>query len=258
MTKNLRKGSYSLILVLGVIFLFLTSIGGSDENSEVQLKAPLLIAYPRSMTKIRIAWYPEDSNIDGFKLERSINDQLNYKEIANVEKKVNDYLDVGLKPGITYWYRVRAYNPTSESKYSNPESVTTPLSSNYVMCVNKTQGFPCLDGICSEDNDNTEYHVTNASEVFECLDLQLKVPSTMVVSFKVRTRSSSCYELPYFEVTTATDVQTFHIGCNVEGNGSISIKLGSNQKLDNLKFGLFSGDWGASIQINKITLTPTE
>src|SRR5262245_19195022 len=61
-----------------------------------------------------------------FKVERSPNGSTNWVEIGSTSTSVTYYQDTGLAPYTNYYYRIRAYNATSTSAYSNVVKVTTP------------------------------------------------------------------------------------------------------------------------------------
>jgi len=78
---------------------------------------------PRTVT---LAWVDQPSNEAGFKIERSPNGSTNWTQIGTTSAGVTTYHDMGLAPLTTYYYRVRAYNGTSNSPYSNAVGTTTP------------------------------------------------------------------------------------------------------------------------------------
>jgi predicted phage tail protein len=84
-----------------------------------------LVATAISKTRIDLAWTDNSNNETGFKIERSTNGTT-FSQIATVGVNVTTYSNNGLKGNKTYWYRVRAYNGTGNSGYSNVASATTP------------------------------------------------------------------------------------------------------------------------------------
>ena len=77
---------------------------------------------------VDLTWV-DNSNIElGFEIERRMSGSTEFKRIAIVGPNVQFYRDQtdGLYRGSTYDYRVRAYNATEFSEYSNIYTVTIP------------------------------------------------------------------------------------------------------------------------------------
>ena len=77
-----------------------------------------------SSSQINLSWTDNSNNETGFKVYRT-NHGKAFKEIATVGANVTTYADTGLKASTTYRYRVRAYNGSGNSDYSNIASATT-------------------------------------------------------------------------------------------------------------------------------------
>jgi hypothetical protein len=78
-------------------------------------------------TGLTLAWQDNSGGAEsGFKIERSPDGSTNWTEIGSTGANVAIYQDAGLAPSTTYYYRVRAYNGTTNSTYSNSTSGTTP------------------------------------------------------------------------------------------------------------------------------------
>lgn len=81
-----------------------------------------------------LIWSDNSTNELGFVIERApgLNATLGFVEIGGVETNVTTYIDAGLPDGVSYSYRVRAWNlrtpsgPIQYSAYSNVASGTTP------------------------------------------------------------------------------------------------------------------------------------
>ena len=85
-----------------------------------------LTAMEASSTQIDLSWSDNSDpalNEDGFRVERKTGALGNYVEIATVGQDMTTYSDV-LGVQDTYYYRVRAYNSSGNSSYSNE---ATPL-----------------------------------------------------------------------------------------------------------------------------------
>jgi len=78
-----------------------------------------------SSSQINLAWTDNSINETGFKIERKTGVDGTYSQIAAVLADVTAYSDTGLSAGITYYYRVRAYNGIGDSAYSNEANATT-------------------------------------------------------------------------------------------------------------------------------------
>ena len=89
--------------------------------------APLgLTAQTVSASQINLNWTDASANEDGFKVERCEGATCtNFAQIATVGTNVNTFSNTGLNRNTTYRYRVRAYNTSGDSNYSNIASAKT-------------------------------------------------------------------------------------------------------------------------------------
>ena len=86
-----------------------------------------LVATAISKTQINLAWTDNAANEDGFKIERcSGANCANFSQIATVGGNIKNFSNTGLKRNTTYRYRVRAFNASGNSAYSNIASAKTP------------------------------------------------------------------------------------------------------------------------------------
>jgi len=86
-----------------------------------------LTATVASTSQINLAWRDNASNETGFKIERKTGATGTYAQIATVAANVVSYQNTGLTANTLYYYRVRAYNATGNSPYTNEASGTTFL-----------------------------------------------------------------------------------------------------------------------------------
>ncbi len=71
-----------------------------------------------STAQINLSWNDNAANESGFKVEQST-DGTTFSQIATVSANVTSYSSTGLTRNRNYYYRVRAYNATGNSGYSN-------------------------------------------------------------------------------------------------------------------------------------------
>jgi hypothetical protein len=85
-----------------------------------------LAATAVSVSQINLAWRDNSADETGFKIERKTGATGTYAQIATVAANIVTYTNTGLTTKTTYYYRVRAYNATGNSPYSNEAHATTP------------------------------------------------------------------------------------------------------------------------------------
>ncbi|MGH7494416.1 MAG: fibronectin type III domain-containing protein, partial [bacterium] len=98
----------------------------NEANATTLLKASTnLVATPVSSSQIDLTWTDQTTNESGFKIERKTGVAGTYAEIAAVGVNVTNYSNTGLATGTQYFYRIRAYNSSNVSTYSNEANATT-------------------------------------------------------------------------------------------------------------------------------------
>jgi predicted phage tail protein len=79
-----------------------------------------LVATVISRSQINLSWTDNATNEDGFRIERCKGATCtNFTQIATVGPNVTTYANTGLTANTSYRYRVRAYNASGVSAYSN-------------------------------------------------------------------------------------------------------------------------------------------
>jgi len=112
-----------------------SSSGGTSGYSNTASATTLaaLPAAPSKLTattaasppRIRLQWQDNSNNESGFNVERST-DGVNFTQIATVGPGIRTFSDTGLgTKKVRYYYRVRAYNNSGNSGYSNIASTLT-------------------------------------------------------------------------------------------------------------------------------------
>lgn len=93
--------------------------GGSPPAAPSGLSATAV-----SSNQVNLAWTDNASTETGFSIERST-DGVNFAQIATTGANTTSYPDTGLSAATTYHYRIRAFNGSGNSGYSNSASATT-------------------------------------------------------------------------------------------------------------------------------------
>jgi|GEM_PF-3528335 len=265
MSKILRRIGLVLASVMAVILFSPTfSCNDYEDENDYDYYTPPpkpsrpwgLKAEAISISQINLSWeYYEDKKIGGFKIERSLTDESNYTEIATTAKDVTEFDDENLESGTKYYYRVRAYKKKANSDYCYSSFATT-IFEGYMMCLCRVNmyWFGCLEkSQCEQRVDNNSYFALTGAEIFDCLDLQLIAPMTMIVSFTYRASASSCYNQPYLEIVAGSKFKRFYWHCSDSGYASIAIEVEGGLVASDIVFGLFSGDWCSAVRIENIT-----
>ena len=78
-----------------------------------------------SSSQINLSWADNSNNETGFKIERKTGPTGSWSQITTTTANVFAYPNAGLLPNTTYFYRVRAYNATGSSPFSNEASTRT-------------------------------------------------------------------------------------------------------------------------------------
>jgi subtilisin family serine protease len=83
-----------------------------------------LVAVMVNATTIQLSWTDNAANEAGFKLERSTNGGASWLPVATVGPNVTTWTQLWATPGTTYLYRVRAYEGSTNSDWSNTVTIT--------------------------------------------------------------------------------------------------------------------------------------
>jgi len=86
-----------------------------------------------SSSQINLNWSDNSNNEDGFRLERCTGAlancaDINFVQIAQSTPNITTFSDQGLQAQTSYIYRVRAFNVSGSSSYSNYVQATTPAA----------------------------------------------------------------------------------------------------------------------------------
>ena len=108
--------------------------GYSNEASAATLPPPAtptdLAASATSSSAIQLVWQDVATNETGYEIERAPDAggaAGAWATIATVGPNASSFLNLGLSPTTSYWYRVRAIGTGVSSSWSNEASATTPV-----------------------------------------------------------------------------------------------------------------------------------
>lgn len=86
-----------------------------------------VLPVPEGRSKLFVSWKDSSANEQGFRLERRTVES-SFAEITTTGANSTAYLDTGLDPGVTYVYRLRAYNMDGNSAHTvEAQATTIPL-----------------------------------------------------------------------------------------------------------------------------------
>ena len=102
------------------------AVNGTIVTSTDSLSPPSgLTATSVNTSRIDLSWHDNASNETGYQVERS-SDGTTWSTIAGtLPANSTTYSDASAAPGSTYYYRVRAFNGSTNSDYSNQATATT-------------------------------------------------------------------------------------------------------------------------------------
>jgi predicted phage tail protein len=106
-------------------------VGGSANTAEVVVatSVPAIPTNPfaslsNTSGQVTITWTDVSNNETGFQIERSTTPGANFAWVVTTAANATSFLNTGLTPGATYYYRVRSLNLVGYSNYSPEVQVT--------------------------------------------------------------------------------------------------------------------------------------
>ena len=136
-STGVNATSYSVTsLVAGTTYAFrVRAYEGPNDSSPSNTAAATTLAVPAtptgltatpvSQTRIDLQWVDNSSYEAGYKVERATGGG-SFAQVAMLGANATSYSSTGLAAGTTYMFRVRAYDGSNNSAYSNTASATTP------------------------------------------------------------------------------------------------------------------------------------
>lgn len=146
--------------------------------------------------KIMLSWTDNSDNEDGFTLERSINTNANYTNIATLPADATDYEDTA-NTSFVYFYRIRATVDSSYSNWSEEALYTPPLNTQYLVDQTTFEIFPNPSSGSSKIQLNGSYLGTIKIQVFDILGQ----PQTSILQHTKNSEASQ-YMLDLSDIVT--------------------------------------------------------
>ncbi len=112
--SHLTPTPFMLLAVIAVLFF---SIG---------------VFTPANAVQLSLSWSDNATNENGYSIERKSSADGVYQSIASVPANNTSYTDTAVQDGVTYCYRVMAYNSAGSSGYSNEGCATATQTSGVV------------------------------------------------------------------------------------------------------------------------------
>jgi hypothetical protein len=116
--------------------------------------AAVVVDVTAAAAQLTASWTDNSNGAASFSVERRLSTDTTYASLANVPTGVTSYLDASATQGVTFCYRVSAYDAYGVSAYSNeacgaaavaavsptptPAPTPTPTSSTYTITVTKS------------------------------------------------------------------------------------------------------------------------
>jgi len=140
----------------------ITVVTGTPGTPSTSPDAPSDLTATANFDEINLTWTDNSGNEDGFEIERYLDSNLDFTDTVGFD--ITSYLDAGLIPLTSYSYKIRAYNTSGYSSYSNTASATTACLVN--QC--EYDGSCYNDGVCHPDIDIQQCDGSTASWTTSC------------------------------------------------------------------------------------------
>jgi len=200
-----QEKSFLKLFVLSFLLTLLTVLSSSAVVTAAQLT---------------LSWSDNSTNEDGFKIERGPATTGPFTQIGTVPPNAASYTDSGLAEATTFCYRVRAFNATGDSGYTNVVCATTTATLTVAKSGNGTvtsspAGIDC-GADCAE---------SYASNGLVTLTATAAAGSTFTGWSGACTGTAACtVTMNGAKSVTATfALQTFALTTNTSGTGSGTI-----------------------------------
>jgi len=115
-----------------------------------------LSASAQSSTQIFLTWADNSNNETGFQVLRATSSGGPFSSVYTSASNVTSYNDSGLASGVTYYYRVSAFNGAGSSSYTSASATTTATAPTAPSALNATGVSTSQIDLTWSDNSNNE------------------------------------------------------------------------------------------------------
>ena len=189
------------------------------DPEEAPVMNDVISASPYSPVAATLEWTDQDPTENGFVIERSL-DEVNFEIVDTVARALTSYLDMGLSPSTTYYYRFYSFNKAGASGYSNVTAVTTYPPCTLEAVINSSQAdaldieFPVFT---ANTEENLEYQWLLNDELIDGATASSYAPNrqgsySVVIrdEFNCIDTSNVLQVLPVMEAKTIADITLPH------------------------------------------------
>jgi fibronectin type 3 domain-containing protein len=183
-----------------------------------------LIELDQTATSITLGWQDRSYNEKGFKIYRSTSENGSYTNIATTTANVTKYTDGSLTTGVTYYYKVLAYNDVGNSAETSVLAATTLQDDSPSAPSSLTASLASSNSVklTWKDNSGNEagYEILrtgpNNPDAYKIFKLSLN--STSYTDLGLVTNAKYTYQIRAFNVygnsaySNAADIYTPNVG----------------------------------------------
>ena len=163
--------------------------------------------------QVTIAWQDNSNDEDGFKVESKLGADGTYTQVATVGPNVTNYESTGLTEGVTYFYRVRAFNLGGNSAYSNEASAIPSSGTNFAL--NKPAEASSTDSSSAVSRGNDGDGVTfwrsgfvNSASAVQTYQVQLH-PTLSITVGRVVIKWYQTYYANEYDIQVSSDASNW-------------------------------------------------
>lgn len=130
MKKNILSVSVLVMCMVAVLMAVVSSVAPTyASNAEIEAKKPIapseLTAVATSANSVYLTWKDNSSDEAAFFIYKGNHPGGATTYLGSVHENFTEFTDTEVKPGITYYYRLKASNNYGGSAYTEEASVTT-------------------------------------------------------------------------------------------------------------------------------------